>query len=182
MSTIKNQFYETLVTDMSRNKGNYKILMILIFHRIANVASRLRKQSRLSWVVTVPYLVLYRFVTEWLFQLDLPAALTLGKGVIIDHGYALVLNKNVIIGNFCRLRHSTTIGCKLLDGDLQGPSPIIGNYVDIGANCVILGAIKIGDHVTIGAGSVVVKDVPSYSVIVGNPARVIRKNPIDVLK
>ena len=100
MSTIKNQFYETLVTDMSRNKGNYKILMILIFHRIANVASRLRKQSRLSWVVTVPYLVLYRFVTEWLFQLDLPAALTLGKGVIIDHGYALVLNKNVIIGNF----------------------------------------------------------------------------------
>ncbi|HAB26474.1 MAG TPA: serine acetyltransferase, partial [Xanthomarina gelatinilytica] len=52
--------------------------------------------------------------------------------------------------------------------------PIIGNDVTVGANVVIIGNITIGDHVVIGAGSVVVKDVPSNCVIAGNPARVIK--------
>ena len=52
--------------------------------------------------------------------------------------------------------------------------PIIGNYVDIGCHVVILGPVKIGDRSVIGAGSVVLKDVPPGGVVVGNPARLIR--------
>ncbi|MBQ8019953.1 MAG: serine acetyltransferase, partial [Paludibacteraceae bacterium] len=52
--------------------------------------------------------------------------------------------------------------------------PTIGNNVSIGANATIIGDITIGDNVIIGAGAVVVKDVPQYSVVVGNPARVIK--------
>jgi putative colanic acid biosynthesis acetyltransferase WcaB len=62
------------------------------------------------------------------------------------------------------------------DGSL-GPGPIIGNGVDVGANVVILGNVKIHSCATIGAGSVVVHDVPANAVVVGNPARVIRFNP-----
>lgn len=57
----------------------------------------------------------------------------------------------------------------------QGPSPVIGDNVDIGANVVIIGGICIGDNVVIGVGSVVTKDVPKGSVVVGNPARIIKQ-------
>jgi serine acetyltransferase len=53
--------------------------------------------------------------------------------------------------------------------------PTIGNNVYIASNSTVIGDIKIGDNVIIGAGSVVVKDIPSNSVVVGNPARVIRE-------
>ena len=60
-----------------------------------------------------------------------------------------------------------------------GAAPTIGNNVNIGSNTCIIGGISIGDNVIIGAGSVVVKDVPSNVVIAGNPARIIRHLKID---
>lgn len=52
--------------------------------------------------------------------------------------------------------------------------PIIGNNVNLGANVVIIGNIHIGDNVIVGAGSVVVKDIPDNCIVAGNPARIIR--------
>ena len=52
--------------------------------------------------------------------------------------------------------------------------PIIGNTVNLGANVVIIGNIHIGDNVIVGAGSVVVKDIPDNCIVAGNPARIIR--------
>ena len=53
-------------------------------------------------------------------------------------------------------------------------APILGNGVDVGVHVVILGEVEVGDEAQIGAGAVVTKDVPSYSVVAGNPARVIK--------
>jgi serine acetyltransferase len=98
-----------------------------------------------------------------------------GKGLILYHGQALVINQNVIIGDNCTLRNSVTIGHKkLADGSLS-KCPQIGNNVDIGANACIIGDITIGDNVIIGAGAVVVKDVPAYSIVAGNPARILNQ-------
>ena len=58
-------------------------------------------------------------------------------------------------------------------GVTQGPK--LGNNVDVGAHVCILGNIKIGNNVKIGAGSIVVKDIPDNCVVVGNPAKVIKK-------
>jgi serine acetyltransferase len=81
-----------------------------------------------------------------------------------------VINDRAVIGKNVILRHCTTIGVKKKDGGC----PVIGNDVNIGSNVVILGDILIGDGAVVGAGSVVIKDVPPFAVVAGNPARVIR--------
>ncbi len=118
----------------------------------------------------LPYLLFYRIFFEWILGIELPFNTKVGRGLIIYHGQSLVVHKNVVIGDNCILRHSTTIG----NARSGGQCPRIGNNVNIGSNTCILGAIKIGDNVVIGAGSVVVKDIPCNSVVAGNPARIIK--------
>ncbi len=59
-------------------------------------------------------------------------------------------------------------------GEKNGARPIIGDNVSLGCNVTILGGIHIGNNVTVGAGSVVVKDVPDNCIVAGNPAKIIR--------
>lgn len=90
------------------------------------------------------------------------------------HVHSLVIHPNTIIGRNCTLRQSTTIGVKLkANGDMASSTPVIGNNVDIGASSVLLGPITIGDNAIIGAGAIVIINVPTNRVAVGNPARVI---------
>ena len=65
---------------------------------------------------------------------------------------------------------------KVIDGR---KAPIIGNNVDIGANVSIIGPVNIGDNVIIGAGSVVVKNISSNKIAVGNPAKEVKENLFD---
>ncbi|MCK9352699.1 MAG: hypothetical protein M0P59_00895 [Gallionella sp.] len=163
-----------LVNKFNKNRNDLRPHLIIQMYRLAHWASVARKQSRMSWPVAVPILVVYRILTEWFFQLELPAATKIGKDLIIDHGFALVVNKHTIIGDSCRLRHCVTIGCKVNADGTQGPSPRLGDRVDVGAGAIIIGDIVIGNDVVIGAGAVVTKDVPAGMVVVGNPARVIK--------
>jgi putative colanic acid biosynthesis acetyltransferase WcaB len=120
------------------------------------------------------YRALYQFLIEWILGVDLPWDTQVGQNFKLFHCQGLVVNHETIIGMNCTLRHSTTIGNKILQDGTASGSPKIGNNVEIGSNVVIIGPITVGDNAVIGAGSVVVKDVPNRSVVVGNPARVIR--------
>lgn len=96
----------------------------------------------------------------------IPPSTKIGGGIVIAHPYSTVLNAESIGENFTCL-HCTTIGKK------NGKRAIIGDNVTLGANCCIIGGVRIGNNVQVGAGTTVVRDVPDNSVVVGSPARVL---------
>jgi len=164
-------FFAYLFQDWSANRQNFKAQLVLFMFRSVMVFNR----YTITKIIFFPYFMLYRFFVEWHLGIELPRKLTIGKGLSLYHGQALVVNKSTIIGENCVLRNGTTIGHKkLADGSFSN-CPRIGNNVDIGANVCIIGGVTIGDNVIIGAGSVVTKDVLSDCVVVGNPARVLEK-------
>ena len=96
----------------------------------------------------------------------------IGKGFFIDHGMGVVIGETSEIGDNVTLFQGVTLGGT---GKERGKRhPTIGNNVVIGTGAKVLGAINIGDHVKIGANSVVLQDVPPYSTVVGIPGRIIR--------
>lgn len=90
----------------------------------------------------------------------------IGSGLQLAHPYSTILNAETI-GKNVYVNHLVTLGEK------NGEKPIIGNNVQLHAGCIVIGNVKIGDNAIIGAGAVVVKDVPENAVAVGNPARII---------
>lgn len=87
-------------------------------------------------------------------------------GLRLAHPYATILNAKSI-GKNVYVNHLVTVGEK------NNLKPIIGNNVELHANCTVIGGITIGDNAIIGAGAVVINDVPANAVAVGNPARII---------
>ena len=131
----------------------YPEFAFLFFWRIDN------KQTRWRYLFTKDYACKIFKSTQ------------IGGGLMCYHPFATVINAKSIGNNF-QFRNGLTIGNKHNDNSLL---PIIGDNVTVGAQVVIIGDIVIGNHVIIGAGAVVVKDVPSNSVVAGNPAKVIRR-------
>ncbi len=159
----------SIFCDWERNSKNLKGRVILFSFRLAHLATR----NRILFLILLPHLVTHRIFIEWLLGVEIPWKTSIGEGLIIYHGHALVINDASKIGKNCTLRHCTTIGNKQLSDLSFSDCPIIGDNVDIGSNVCIIGPITIGDNVKIGAGSVVVKSIPSNSIAVGNPARII---------
>ena len=105
------------------------------------------------------------------FQVDINPAVVIGKGIMLDHGTGLVIGETAVVGdNVSMLQNVTLGGTGKSDQDRH---PKIGNGVLIGAGAKVLGNIKIGDCSRIGAGSVVLKEVPPRVTVAGVPAKVI---------
>ncbi|MFC3706188.1 serine O-acetyltransferase [Devosia honganensis] len=105
------------------------------------------------------------------FQADIHPAVPMGKGIMLDHGTGLVIGETAVVGdNVSMLQNVTLGGTGKSDQDRH---PKIGNGVLIGAGAKVLGNIRVGDCSRIGAGSVVLKEVPERTTVAGVPARVI---------
>lgn len=157
--------------DWSANRKNAKARIVLLAFRMASLFNNVDRPLR---YIGYPYLIFYRVFFEWILGIELPWKLSAGPGLRLFHGQALVVNDRVIIGRNCILRHATTIGVGKTSDNFDGAAPVIGDNVDIGSNVVIVGGVHIGNNAVIGAGTVVVKDVPAGAVVVGNPAKIIR--------
>jgi serine O-acetyltransferase len=96
---------------------------------------------------------------------------TIGRRCFIDHGMGVVIGETSEIGDDVLMYQGVTLGGTGKDTGKRHPT--IGNGVVIGTGAKILGNIRIGDHVKIGAGSVVVRPVPDHSTVVGVPGRVV---------
>ena len=105
------------------------------------------------------------------FQVDINPAVRIGHGIMLDHGTGLVIGETAVVGDNVSLLQGITLGgTGKADQDRH---PKIGNGVLIGAGAKVLGNIKVGDCSRIGAGSVVLKEVPPRMTVAGVPAKVI---------
>jgi serine O-acetyltransferase len=112
-------------------------------------------------------------LTRILTGVEIHPGAILGTGLFIDHATGVVIGETAEVGDDVTIFHGVTLGGVSTDPGKRHPT--IGDRVIIGAGAKILGPIKIGDDSRIGANSVVVKEVPSSSVVVGVPGQIISR-------
>lgn len=124
------------------------------------------KPAILRKLFSLVYHILYKLV-QILTGIELPCEVAIGKNFVIDHFGGIVISGYAKFGDDCRIRNGVVVGLKRASDPC---APIIGNNVDIGTGAKLLGAIRIGNNVVVGANAVVVSDVPDNSIAVGVPA------------
>ncbi len=102
---------------------------------------------------------------------DIHPGAKIGEGFFIDHGMGVVIGETTEIGNNVTLYQGVTLGGTSWKKEKRHPT--IEDNVVIGAGAILLGPIRVGNNSRVGSGSVVVKDVPSHSTVVGVPGKVV---------
>ncbi len=138
------------------------------FHAL--VAYRIGHWLCIHGVRFVPRLISQ--LARWLTGIEIHPAAKIGKGFFMDHGMGVVIGETAEIGDYVTLFQGVTLGGT---GKERGKRhPTLGDHVVVGAGAKILGGITIGNNVKIGANSVVLKNVPANSTVIGVPARIIK--------
>lgn len=127
------------------------------------------------------YLKKHYFLARYISQrgvrktgIEIHPGAKIGKGLFIDHGNGVIIGETSIIGDNVTLYQGVTLGGT---GKEHGKRhPTVGNNVMISAGAKVLGSFTIGDNSKIGAGSVVLNEVPPNSTVVGVPGRVVKRN------
>jgi putative colanic acid biosynthesis acetyltransferase WcaB len=159
---------ELILQDWEVNATRVESQLILAWFRLAQWAST--ALGPFSWIVTRPYW----WTVGVLMGVELPVTTIIGPRLHLYHPHSIVVSPLSKLGSDCHLRQGVTIGNKTnRDGEESGAATL-GDGVELGAGCVIIGDIHVGDNARIGALAVVLKSVPAWAVVVGNPGRVIR--------
>ncbi|MGD1943436.1 MAG: serine O-acetyltransferase [Leptolyngbyaceae cyanobacterium] len=151
----------------------YPGLQALAFHRVAHWL----------WNVGLPFIPrLLSHVSRFVTGIEIHPGATIGQGVFIDHGMGVVVGETAIIGDYCLIYQGVTLGGTGKESGKRHPT--LGTNVVVGAGAKVLGNIQVGNDVRIGAGSVVLREVPSDCTVVGVPGRVVyrageRVGPLD---
>src|ERR1017187_6101601 len=123
----------------------------------------------------------FRLLARWLSQvarlltgIEIHPAAQIGSRLFIDHGMGVVIGETSIVGDDVTMYQGATLGGT--GKEKLKRHPTIGNGVFIGAGARILGNIRVGDNSRIGAGSVVLRDVPDDSTVVGVPGHIILRH------
>jgi serine O-acetyltransferase len=168
LHTIRQDLQAVFDRDPAATSRLEVVLTYPGFHAL--LAYRLAHWLQVHGVPFFPRLISQ--MARWLTGIEIHPAAKIGTGFFIDHGMGVVIGETAEIGDYVTLFQGVTLGGT---GKERGKRhPTIGNHVVIGAGAKILGAIKIGDNVKIGANSVVLKNVPPNSTVIGVPARVIK--------
>ena len=154
--------------DWPANVGRPECQLLLAWFRLAQWAAG--HWGAIARLVVAPYWL----TSSLLLGVELPVTATVGPGLHLHHKNGIVLSPRCRLGSDCHLRHGVTIGNKVDRAGHALGIASIGDHVDLGAGCAVIGDIHVGDHARIGALAVVTKSVPAWAVVVGNPGRVIR--------
>ena len=173
--------FDRLREDWRTYEGNLarQGLWVMLVYRFG----RWRYGIRWRWL-RLPFSLLYKILfvlVQILTGIELPCEVILGRRFKIEHFGGIIISGDAVFGDDVVIRNGVTVG--LRHTGIRG-SPVIGDRVDIGAGAKILGKIRIGHDVAIGANAVVITDVPDNHLAVGVPARLIPKqvsNPSPLL-
>ena len=142
----------------------YPSFKVMLHYRVAH---RLYEKGHFFWA---------RWISQRAVRktgIEIHPGAQIGKGLFIDHGNGVIIGETTIIGDNVTLYQGVTLGGT---GKDQGKRhPTIGNNVMISAGAKVLGSFTIGDNSKIGAGSVVLSQVPPCSTVVGVPGRVVKR-------
>ncbi len=117
---------------------------------------------------------IFVYIVRIITAIEIHPGAQIGKNFFIDHGFGVVIGETAIVGDNVTLYQGVTLGGVSIRKEKRHPT--LGNNIVVGAGAKVLGNIMVGDYVQIGANSVVVRDVPSNSTVVGIPGRIIKMN------
>jgi serine O-acetyltransferase len=144
----------------------YPGIQAVLIHRVAHFL----------YLVDMPFVPRYlNFIARQITGVDIHPGAIIGKEFFIDHGAGVVIGETAEIGDNVTIYQGVTLGGTSLENVKRHPT--LGNNIVVGAGAKILGPIHIGNNVRIGANSVVTKDVPDNSVVIGVPGRIISNDP-----
>ena len=161
-------FLAWVLQDWKVNAGRPDSQLLLAWFRLAQWAND--HWGPLARLVVTPYWLIVSIVVG----VELPVATEIGPRLRLYHPHAIVLSPGCRLGSDCHLRQCVTVGNRVDRAGHELGVARLGHDVDLGAGCVVIGDIEVGDHARIGALATVVKSVPAWAVVVGNPGRIIR--------
>ena len=173
-----NEFLDSIIKRDPAAKSKLIVLVAypgvkaVFFHYIANK------------IWNINFFLIARIISQFsrfLTGIEIHPAAKIGKNLFIDHGMGVVIGETSVIGNNVTIYHGVTLGGispaeNSLDQVNLKRHPTIKDNVIIGSGAQILGPITVDNNARIGANTVILKDVPKYGAMVGNPARNINKN------
>lgn len=111
--------------------------------------------------------------------MDISWRTSIDAGLALTHGWGLVINKEAKIGKNVTLFHGATLGRRdkvLADGSVKIEFPVLEDNVWVGPHAIIVGGVTIGEGSRIAGGAFVTEDIPPHSLVVGNPAKIVKQN------
>ncbi len=169
LASIREQF-ETIFREDPAAKSRLEILLCYPgFHAI--LLHRLSHRLHKAGIPLAPRVISQ--ISRTFTGIEIHPGASIGRRFFIDHGMGVVIGETTVIGDDCLLYQGVTLGGT---GKERGKRhPTLGNHVVVGTGAKVLGNIVIGDNSKIGAGSVVIHEVPPHSTVVGIPGRVVRR-------
>jgi serine O-acetyltransferase len=167
LSNLLHAVFENIRADLRAHQGDWAAqgFWALCVYRFGQWRYTIRFVP-LRKAMSALYRVAFKLV-QIATGIEIPCEARIGPGLVIDHSGGIVVSGYATIGRNCRLRNGVVIGLATIDRPL---APTIGDDVDIGTGAKILGDIRVGSRVLIGANAVVIRDVPDDCIAVGVPA------------
>lgn len=105
------------------------------------------------------------------YGLEIAPATSIGEGLYLGHAFGITVNPNAVIGRNCNMHKGVTIG-RENRGKRKG-APVLGDCVWLGVNSTIVGGVRLGNDVLVAPNTYVNCDVPSHSIVIGHPCKII---------
>lgn len=158
---MKNLF-EELKEDINVNGNHLEKITVIFIYRLGNYLYYSNLPKIIKKICLIILQIIRKIFIVLGFKIEIPFKCKIGKGLKLMHPHSIIINENVVIGEYCTIYHQVTIGAN----EQKDPQKVaqIGNNVYIGCGAKIIGNVKIDDNVKIGANAVVVRDLDNGDI------------------